>query len=261
MSIFDETFEIGDERIHRMWDPRRPRDERRAEVAANLAEYLDEPDSYWGKFWRERAEWTDAQWDAHDAEITAKIEEERQQKEQARQRKHWNQLLGAGWALRALQVARNADLEHPAIKRVIEWNAEAESNILLLAGVAGCGKTVASARWALVDRLGHETLFVRASSFARSSRFDKDTRERWLDANALVLDDLGAEFADAKGSLQVDLDELFDTFYGNRRPLIVTTNLTAAQFKARYGERIADRLRECGTWFGVAGASLRGKGN
>ena len=63
-----------------------------------------------------------------------------------------------------------------------------------------------------------------------------------------MLDDLGAEYVDAKGSFLVDLDELIDTYYGDERPLVITTNLTKDDFKARYGARIERRVRECGKW-------------
>ena len=55
------------------------------------------------------------------------------------------------------------------------------------------------------------------------------------------------------------LDELIDTFHGDRRPLLITTNCDVAGFKVRYGERIADRLRESGRWISVDGGSMRRK--
>jgi DNA replication protein DnaC len=74
-----------------------------------------------------------------------------------------------------------------------------------------------------------------------------------------VLDDLGSEYADAKGNFLVNLDELIDTFYGDKRPLLITTNCTDSEFKQRYGARIVDRIRECGSFYGIRTASLRGK--
>jgi len=233
-------------------------DERRTNIAKELSHYLDDPNSVWATKLREQAEWTQEQWDKHDAEIEARWRAGQEAKERERRKHHFSALAKAGWPKRALTAAQNADLEHPAIKRVAEWLKE-DRTILVLAGVAGCGKTVASARWALEDRLGHHTAFVRASTFARSSRFDSDTRNHWLRAYALALDDLGAEYVDAKGSLLTDLDELVDQFYGDCKRLLITTNLTPAQFRGRYGERVADRLRECGSWFSIASGSLRGK--
>jgi DNA replication protein DnaC len=132
-----------------------------------------------------------------------------------------------------------------------------DRNIIVVSGAPGCGKTVGAAWWAL--RRKTSTKFVRASTFAAASRYDRQERTVWLKASALVLDDAGAEYSDAKGSLMVDLDELLDTFYGDRRPLLITTNCSVADFKTRYGERITDRLRECGRWISVDGGSLRKK--
>ena len=74
----------------------------------------------------------------------------------------------------------------------------------------------------------------------------------------LVLDDLGSEYMDAKGSLLTDLDELVDVFYGSlRRRLIITTNLTAAGFKTKYGDRIVSRMRDAGVWIELDAPSLR----
>jgi len=129
--------------------------------------------------------------------------------------------------------------------------------VLLPGAPPGCGKTPAAA-YRQLNAKGIVPAFVRAPTLARASRFGKE-RDAWVDASALVLDDLGSEFSDAKGSFQTDLDELVDAFYGDRRSLIITTNVTHADFKKRYGERITDRLRECGRWFEIRGASLRGK--
>ena len=100
-----------------------------------------------------------------------------------------------------------------------------------------------------------------------------------LRSKALVLDDVGAEYADANGNYRVDLDELIDRFYADARVLVITTNLvyaTPAQrdraaaesagidrqaptFADRYGERVTDRIRECGRWVSSRAASMRGR--
>lgn len=158
-----------------------------------------------------------------------------------------------GWPLRALEAA-DAHTNTDAVQKAMAWDYSAR-NVAVLSGPPGTGKTVAAATWML-----HTTCymqFVRSATFAASSRYDQETRERWFGATGLVLDDLGAEYLDGKGSFMVDLDELVDTYYGNRRPLIITTNLTADEFKKRYGSRVEDRIRECAQWITVTGASLR----
>lgn len=168
-------------------------------------------------------------------------------------------LLAAGFPQRAVNFAATVDERHPVIARIRDWGGggRSDASIMILSGPKGCGKTVAAAWWALRHR--PMPAFLRASTFAASSRYSRDDRERWMGAAALVLDDLGAEYADGKGSFLVDLDELVDVFYGDCRPLLITTNCGVDAFKARYGERIADRIRECGVFFEWSGPSFRGR--
>lgn len=158
---------------------------------------------------------------------------------------------------RALGVARHADTSTPAIAQLEAWSAGRHDGIAVVAGPIGTGKTVAAAWLALQQAGGSAPTFLRAAEFAASSRYDAEARARWRDSTWLALDDLGAEYSDAKGSFRTDLDELVDVFYAERRTLIITTNLTTADFRSRYGERIVDRLKECGSWLTIAGRSLR----
>lgn len=128
--------------------------------------------------------------------------------------------------------------------------------ILVLEGPKGVGKTVAAARWALARP--SITWFVSSSKFARTSRYTNgEKHDEWASSAGLVLDDLGREFIDAKGSFLVDLDELIDTRYAEMRPLIITTNCKAEVFAERYGARIFDRVVEAGRWETIQGESLR----
>jgi len=86
-------------------------------------------------------------------------------------------------------------------------------------------------------RRHHARPAARGATVATSSRYDLEARARWHDPTWLVLDDLGAEYSDGKGSFRVDLDELD----ASQRTLVITTNCTAADFRSRYGERIVDR--------------------
>lgn len=191
-------------------------------------------------------DWTDEQWAAHDARVAA---------ERARALSLSAVTLAApnleelGWPSHALRAARGADEKWDTTRRML-GHKFSERSVVVLSGFAGCGKTVAAAAWAI--RSGLRVCFLRAATFAASSRYDDDLRAERFNAPALVLDDLGAEYLDAKGSFLVDLDELVDTYYGNERPLVITTNLTAGEFKARYGARIERRIRECGVWFSAS---------
>jgi DNA replication protein DnaC len=166
--------------------------------------------------------------------------------------------IGERFPRKALAAARTANLEASAIAQLRNWAERTPAGIAILAGPPGTGKTTAAAWWAL-HQPAFAPEFMRATELAAASRFDKEVRARWARAQGLVLDDVGAEYADAKGSFRVDLDELVDVLYGAERLLVITTNLTRDDFRARYGERVVDRLREVGTWITVVGPSMRGQ--
>lgn len=194
---------------------------------------------------------TDEEWEAHDARVAA---ERAALVEYTAPRRP--ALIANGFPRRALEESATADETRSAIMRVKTW-LKAPEGVLVIAGGKGCGKTVAAAWWAM--RLGSVATFIRAASFAAASRYERSDRDALLGAPALVLDDLGAEYVDAKGSFLVDLDELIDVFYGDRKPLLITTNCAIDVFRSRYGERIVDRIRECGAFFSIAEQSLRGE--
>ena len=198
---------------------------------------------------------TDEQWTAREAEMAAAA----QAKARAEAERRPAMLRAAGFPRRAVDWAFRADETAAAITRVRAWDPRAES-VLVIAGSRGCGKTVAATWWA-AQRIEHHPVpvFMRAATFAASSRYDRSSRDLLLDAPALVFDDLGTEFLDSKGSFLVDLDELIDVYYGDYKPLLITTNATLDEFRERVGERITDRIRECGAFWSTRDDSRRGK--
>jgi len=149
-------------------------------------------------------------------------------------------------------------LDSEAAKAVDDFLATGQT-FLVLAGQIGCGKTAAAC--SALDLRGGR--FVKASAVTRA-RFDDADWQRLLDAKTLVVDDLGTEPLDVKGWAAGALAELFDARYDWERPTILTTNLDAEAFKARYcdqdGGRFLSRLREVGRFVVVAQGSLREKG-
>lgn len=148
--------------------------------------------------------------------------------------------------------------------------------LVCLSGNPGCGKTTAAAAWIwnyLENpdswRRDHRMLtpaivpaaplpiFTKAARLSRWERYDVKEMDRLLTASRLVIDDLGVEFQDAKGNFMAILDEVIDVRYDESRPTVITTNLDADGFKARYGERIADRIRESGRFVSLGNPSLR----
>ena len=207
----------------------------------------------------QEARWR-AQHHAPDDEARAALEgrtrqrwEDRRELLEAKERRRIYE-LAQRFPARAFAAAQTPNVGASAIAQLKGWDA---IGIAVLAGPPGTGKTTAATWWALQQRTAPE--FMRATELAASGRFDKDVRARWSAARALGLDDLGAEYSDAKGSFRVDLDELVDVFYAAVRPFVITTNLTRVDFRARYGERVVDRLREVGTWSTGVGPSMRGQ--
>lgn len=119
------------------------------------------------------------------------------------------------------------------------------SESLLMYGDAGLGKThLALSIAADVLEKGFDVIYVSSqSAFAQVSaeRFEGDSLfKSMLEADLLVLDDLGTEYMDA-----YTLGKLYELVNGrmNRRPTIYTTNICDdTLLYRRYTEKIASRL-------------------
>ena len=183
-----------------------------------------------------------------------------QERQELRRRRKWAQ-----WGIPSKDIAAIADGRLEATKAVAEIEAfENERAILLvLSGPVGCGKTTAAGRW-LIGARDRGTLitpkprrFLPIAECARLNRFSDEALIPIEHAKALVLDDLGAEYLDDKGALASLLESIIDARYRHVLPTVITTNLRSAAFKERYGERVADRIRECGEFVELQGGSLR----
>lgn len=132
--------------------------------------------------------------------------------------------------------------------------------LTLLAGPPGVGKTVASVHWLLQHDSGRRPtslIYLTASELTRWPRYDSEQMGSLEHASAVVVDDLGREYTDAKGFFLAILEELVDMRYQSGRPLVCTTNCTAEKLWERVGERVRDRWREAGRVFEIRGESLR----
>lgn len=145
------------------------------------------------------------------------------------------------------------ELMEPAARRV---------TMLVLSGGVGCGKTTAATWWA-IRAGGERPVFLRAGQMATLGRYDKPLSAKLEACTSLVLDDLGREFNDGKGSFLAHLEDVVEAMYGSGRPMIITTNVLAPEaFHRRYGgppdckepEKgpIPSRLRGAGRWFGTS---------
>lgn len=136
--------------------------------------------------------------------------------------------------------------------------------LLVLAGGVGVGKTTAAA-WVALKGQDPRPGFMRISELERRGRYDKKLDEWLRDKTSLVIDDVGAEVLDGKGVFRSLMDEVVDTFYSNRRTLVMTTNLRPRrkdsaeqeQFLERYGDRVWSRLNQLGVWGDCGTRDLR----
>jgi len=177
-------------------------------------------------------------------------------------RRRFDRLAQLGWPIRALEWAWRISAadwggsDTDAVRAVRLWDSARSA--LVLSGGRGCGKTVAAAWRALTDPPNALFRFCDAPRAARIGRYSSGWAEL-VDAPALCLDDLGAEYLDTKESFVADVSELVNAFYASKRRLLLTTNLSGDELAERYGARVLDRLMECAEWIGIGGGSMRGR--
>lgn len=200
------------------------------------------------------------------------IEKERQERREAALASAQRRALEAlGLPAKDVSLIRSAALQDTQATLALKD----PETLTVLSGGPGCGKTTAAATWLwtqLADRAnwqgtsydatfyGGKMLFITAAKLSRWGRYDDEKMDKLLTCQRLVIDDLGAEYLDEKGAYLSLLDEVINERYANKRLTVLTTNLDAEKFKARYGERIADRVRESGKFVSVGAASMRRKG-
>lgn len=203
---------------------------------------------------------SDEEW--ADRERRAQTAENR--RKSARARRAWEKraelLVQQGAPARTVQFALSAafDSSAPGVEALAGWLPADDSAkpVRIIAGGVGVGKTVAAVRW-LLERGGDRPTFIRANAFEAAGRYDSELRRRWQTCTAMVLDDIGCEYADAKGNLQSDVEELVDVFITGRVGLVMTTNLAWQTFEQRYGPRVWSRLKASARWHSVKGEDRR----
>ena len=188
--------------------------------------------------------------------VTAEERAAEQRKEEIQQRRNECSWMGIPERYRFMADPAAVVQDTQAIVMVKELQ---RAEIIVLSGAAGCGKTAAACWWLMQakQRYANGPLFVTAQSLARVSRYDEDTIGRIFKAQQVAIDDLGAEYADEKGFFHSFLDEVINERYSNKLPTLITTNVEGEAFKVRYGERIADRIRESGQFVSLDNPSMR----
>lgn len=140
---------------------------------------------------------------------------------------------------------------------------------LVLSGGVGRGKTgLASCVLLERARRGESVLWIDFSKFIRKVREtyrenSVTSYEEIIEAAAsvpfLLLDDMGDLNATKAISddLRRNVYDVISERYNELLPTLITTNLSSAQFRATFGDRIADRVQHLYHWQGVGGTNLR----
>ena len=169
-----------------------------------------------------------------------------------------------GWGVpKRVRLTLDRPQTTKAIDIVQAWlDAGENAWCLVLSADKGVGKSTAAGWWlrkTAAEAQPSTNAFRRWWPAAEIAAMDfyGDDFKRLCDCHSLVLDDLGAEYSDAKGAFQSKLDRVMDARYREYRRTIVTTNLSVKGFVERYDTRIYDRMREGGVWQGISGASMR----
>lgn len=137
---------------------------------------------------------------------------------------------------------------------------------LILSGTVGTGKSHKSCSMlrAFIEKRNSPGYYITAAEYCRDIRSTWSGRadfseaqilRRYSETTFLVLDDLGAGKAADVDLIQDLICERYDA--GLLPYTVVSTNIAAPAFNERFGERVADRLREGATLIELTGASLR----
>ncbi len=125
--------------------------------------------------------------------------------------------------------------------------SDSSAESLLFVGGTGLGKThISSAIAKCVIEKGYSVSYDSAqniiSAFERErfGRDDKQDSQKYLNADLLIIDDLGAEIQ-SKSSVSY-FYTLINTRLISSKPTIISTNLTPKELTAQYEERIVSRL-------------------
>lgn len=130
---------------------------------------------------------------------------------------------------------------------------------LSLYGTKGNGKTFAAA-WSVLAVGLRPVVWLHSPTACARPLYGPEAQEnmnRAQKAPLFVLDEFGAELASAPWMTM--LEAVLGVRYARRLRTIITSNLNAAGFKERLGERLSDRVRE-GCVFESSGPSLRARG-
>jgi DNA replication protein DnaC len=149
-----------------------------------------------------------------------------------------------------------------AVEAVRKMVRDTKGNGLVLTGPPGVGKTHLG--MALVNNrliMGNAALYVTAPQLFKSivSSYESgkynSLMENLITVDLLMLDDLGVE--KTTDNRQEELFMIINSRVNAGRQMIITTNLSAADIRDRYGARILSRLMASCDWHEVNGTDRR----
>lgn len=160
------------------------------------------------------------------------------------------------------KLVQNKDEVRDSCYKAARWLTDTETRPwLFILGSVGTGKsTLLSSISYIQSRLVQSLkttrmlggLTISALDLPKLSSDEDSEYQYWRTltgedrAEYLYLDDIGQEPTEVKsyGNGITPFAEIVAKRYNSQLPLIVTSNLSTADFKRKYGERVSDRIRE-----------------
>lgn len=138
---------------------------------------------------------------------------------------------------------------------IADWMGGNKGKGLLLAGNCGLGKSVICTKVLPILLNHYHNLIVETFVGTRINANAAAIMRR----KAVVIDDIGIEdIANDYGEKHAFMPEIVDNAERNGNMLILTTNLTPDELRAKYGERTYDRLTAITRLVLMSGKSMRG---
>lgn len=167
-------------------------------------------------------------------------------------------------------VARYFAKDESFNKTKLSLNIADLSKGLLIIGDYGCGKTSMIETY---QRIAYKLLpdpflwFNKTSCLTVVSEYETlDSKEQWqkeefnnkyYNTNTYYFDDFGTEGDASNFGKKNLMKEILEERYAREKRTYITTNLTLAQIKVKYGDRVFDRLQEMFNIFEMPGKSFR----
>ena len=150
-----------------------------------------------------------------------------------------------------------SDSLNERIRKMAQWLANDNTkNGMMLCGTCGNGKTtfIKAAQklfnlFRLPDNYNNSTFGIKLITAKDIVYLYKSNFKSWKDlakSPMIVIDDLGCEPTELLdfGNVSNPVIDLLSIRYDEQLTTLISTNLTPAEIRAKYGDRIADRLNE-----------------